>query len=221
MVDELAPAGGEQVPPRSSPVNMAKIPNDAVEVGDGERLDRRLGLVVKRGEDGVGAEPRDGEATAIVGVRRSEDLRERNDLIGLVGVVKYVVVRWLVAIGGFVVGDGEEKELGEDLVGCGIGDEMDGGDAAKNERLGEDERGEEERGGGGGLLEVALREVVNPRMEDGNLYGVSGTGSPDFGVDRTVGRVRVRVRVVMRRRMRRRRHFGVRDFDFREERERD
>lgn len=35
----------------------------------------------------------------------------------------------------------------------------------------------------GSLLEVALGEIVNPRMEARDLDGGSGTGAPDFRVD--------------------------------------
>lgn len=110
-----------------------------------------------------------------------------------------------------------EEELGEDLVGGGIGEELDGGDATENERLGEDKRGEKKRkGGGGGVLEVALREVVDPRMEGGDGDGVAGAGSPDFGVDREelrrrrmVMRLRVRLRAGARVTLRIGRHFGI------------
>jgi hypothetical protein len=111
-----------------------------------------------------------------------------------------------------------EEELDEDLICGGIGEELNRGDATENERFGEDERGEKKRnGGGGGVLEVALREVVNPRMKGGDGDGVAGTGSPDFGVDREelrrrgVMRLRLRVRLRARARVTLRigRHFGI------------
>lgn len=114
-----------------------------------------------------------------------------------------------------------EEELGEDLICGGIGEKLNRGDATENERFGEDERGEKKRnGGGGGVLEVALREVVNPRMKGGDGDGVAGTGSPDFGVDREelrrrrmVMRLRLRLRVRQRARarvtLRIGRHFGI------------
>lgn len=110
-----------------------------------------------------------------------------------------------------------EEELGEDLICGGIGEKLNRGDATENERLGEDERGEKKRnGGGGGVLEVALREVVNPRMKGGDGDGVAGTGSPDFGVDREelrrrrmVMRLRVRLRARAGVTLRIGRHFGI------------
>lgn len=84
MVDELAPASGEKVPPRRAAVDVAEVPNDAVQVSDGERLNRWLCLVVERREDGVGAEPRDGETAAIVSIRRSQDLGEGDDPVAVV-----------------------------------------------------------------------------------------------------------------------------------------
>ena len=61
-----------------------------------------------------------------------------------------------------------EEELGENLVGNEIGEEINGGDLEKNERPGENVRGEKiwmRRG----LLHMALREVVNPIIKDGDL----------------------------------------------------
>ena len=51
MVDELAPAGGEQVAPRSSAIDVTEFPDHAVNVGDGQGLHRRLSLVVQRRKD--------------------------------------------------------------------------------------------------------------------------------------------------------------------------
>lgn len=75
-----------------------------------------------------------------------------------------------------------ENEFRVDLVGDWIGEEVDVRYPAENGGPGEDERGEE-GGPRGGLLHVALGEVVNPRMDGGDLNGVSGTGAPDFGVE--------------------------------------
>ena len=47
-----------------------------------------------------------------------------------------------------------EEDLGLDLVGGGIGEEIHSGDVAKNEWLGEEKRRETNHwGGGGGVLE--------------------------------------------------------------------
>lgn len=110
-----------------------------------------------------------------------------------------------------------EEEFGEDLICGGIGEELNCGDAAENERLGEDKRREKKRNGGrGGVLEMALREVVDPRMKGGDGDGVAGAGSPDFWVDREelrrrrmVMRLRVRVRARARVTLRIGRHFGI------------
>ena len=75
-----------------------------------------------------------------------------------------------------------EEEPGENLVGNRISEEINGGDSARNERPGENGRGEKSRRRRG-LLHVALREVVNPRINDGDLDGGASTGSPDFGVE--------------------------------------
>jgi hypothetical protein len=75
-----------------------------------------------------------------------------------------------------------ENEFHVDLVGDWISMEVDGGNPTENDGPGEDERGEE----GGvrrGLLHVALEEVVNPRMDDGDLDEVSSVGTPYFGVE--------------------------------------
>lgn len=84
---------------------------------------------------------------------------------------------------GGVGSDRVEGEFGENLVGVWIGEELNGGDAGENEGSGEDVRGEALRLGRS-LLEMALREIVNPRMENGDLNGVAGACSPDFGVER-------------------------------------
>lgn len=75
---------------------------------------------------------------------------------------------------------GEEEDAGEDLVGLGAGEVLDGEDAAVDRRMGRDERGEQGRGGG--LLGVALGEVVNPRIGGGDLDRIPGAGPPDCGV---------------------------------------
>ena len=61
-----------------------------------------------------------------------------------------------------------EEEPGENLVGNWISEEINGGDSAKNERPRENVRGEKSQRRRG-LLHVALREVVNPRINDGDL----------------------------------------------------
>jgi len=91
VVDELAPAGGEEVAARRAAVDVAEAPLDAVDVGDGEELDRRIGAEVERREARVGAEARHGEAAAVVGVGGSEDLRERNDAVVLAVLIVIVV----------------------------------------------------------------------------------------------------------------------------------
>ena len=182
VVDELAPAGGEEVPAGGPAVDVAELPGDAVDVGDGENLHRRVVVEVERREDGVGAEPRHGEPAAVVGVRRGQNLREGEDLLA-------AGVRFLGGFfsGGTVAGgDGIEEELGKDLVGQGIGEELDGGDAAEDEGEGAEERVEVVmvvvNGRREGLFQVALWEVVNPRMHGGDLDCGTGARAPDFGV---------------------------------------
>ena len=75
-----------------------------------------------------------------------------------------------------------ENEFCVDLVGDWISAEVDGRNLEGNGGPGEDERGEE-GGARRGLLHVALREVVNPRMDGGDLDGVSGAGAPYSGVE--------------------------------------
>ena len=75
-----------------------------------------------------------------------------------------------------------ENEFRVDVVGDWISAEVDGRNPAENDGLGEDER-EEEGGARRGLLHVALWEVVNPRMDGGDLDGVSGVGAPYSGVE--------------------------------------
>lgn len=123
MVHELAPAGGEQVAPRRASVDVAELPYDAVDVGDGENLDRRFGLEVERREDGIGAEPRNGESAAVVGIGRRENLGVGYDLIAITGDF----IR-RISGGGETVWGGMEEELGENLVGDWIGEELDVGE---------------------------------------------------------------------------------------------
>lgn len=134
MVDELAPAGGEEVAARRAAVDVAEPPRDAVDVGDVEKLDRRLGAEVERREDGVGAEARNGESAAVVGVGGSEDFGEGNDAVTFVLVVIVVVVSVVidVVLSVRVVNEGSEDEFGEDLVGERIGEQIEGGHVAGN-----------------------------------------------------------------------------------------
>ena len=72
-----------------------------------------------------------------------------------------------------------EEEPSENLISNRIGEEINGGDSAKNERPGENVKGEKSRRRRG-LLHVTLREVVNPRINDGDLDGGASTGSPNW-----------------------------------------
>lgn len=101
-----------------------------------------------------------------------------------------------------------EEEFGENLVGERIGEELNGGDAAEDVGSGAEERGEVFRRGRS-LVEMALREIVNPRIHGGDLNGGSGTGSPDFGVKR----VRLVVVVVGLSRRGRRRRLRTHDIE--------
>ena len=98
MVDELAPAGGEEVPTRSATVDVAEPPRNAVDVGDGENLDGRIGAEIERREDGVGAEARHGEAAAVVGVGGREDFGERNDAVLVLALVVVVLVVAIIVL---------------------------------------------------------------------------------------------------------------------------
>lgn len=114
--------------PRRAAVDVSELPGHAVDVGDGQVLHRRVSLEVERREDGVGAEPRDGESAAVVGVGGSESLREGHHPVAFVGAA----VSRLRNCGG-EIDERVEEELGEDLVGEWIGEELDGGDATENE----------------------------------------------------------------------------------------
>lgn len=144
MVDELAPACCEEVPTWCTAVDVAKPPRDAVDVSDGEKLDRRIGAEIERREDRVGTEARDGEAAAVVGVGRCEDFGERNDAVlelalFVVGLDVAVVV---LVVSVERVREWSEEELGEDLVGEWISKQITGGHKAGNEGEGTEGRGE-------------------------------------------------------------------------------
>lgn len=178
---------------RRAAVDVAELPGDAVDVGDGEVLDRRVGLEVQRREYGIGAEPRNRESTAIVGIRRCQNLGKGNDVVVVFHLAGITAGgrREVVNGGGGV--ERVEEEFGENLVGEGIGEELNGGDAAEDVGSGTEERGEVLRRGRS-LVEMALREIVNPRIDGGDLDGGSGTCSPDFGVKRVRAVVVVGVR---------------------------
>lgn len=146
-------------------VNVPKLPNDAVHVGNGNVLHGWVSVEVQRRENRVGAEPRDGEPPAVVRVRRRQHLRERDHRIIFFGAVRVPSVRVGVACW-------DEADSGEDLVGVGVGEEGDGGHAAEDHRAGGDERGEE--GGVRGLLGVALGEVVDGGVDGGDMDGGAG-----------------------------------------------
>lgn len=144
MVDELAPASGEEVPTWSTAVDVPKPPRDAVDVSDGEELDRRIGAEIERREDRVGTEARHREATAVVGVGGREDFGERNDAVLalallVVGLAVAVVVLVVVVER---VREWSEEEPGEDLVGERISEQITGGHKAGNEGEGTEGRGE-------------------------------------------------------------------------------
>lgn len=74
-----------------------------------------------------------------------------------------------------------EADHGENLVGVGVGEEADGGDAAEGVGAADGHGGEVRRRGG--LLGVALWEVVDEGTDGGNLAG-AGDLLPDAMVDR-------------------------------------
>ena len=91
MVEELAPAGGEEVATWRAAVDVVEAPLNAVDVGDREELDRWIGIKVEWREAQVGAKARHGEATAVVGVGGSEDLHKRNDAVVLAVFIIIVI----------------------------------------------------------------------------------------------------------------------------------
>lgn len=64
---------------RRAAEDVAELPGDAMDVGNGEVLDRRVGLEVQQREYGFGAGSWNRESTAIVSIRRCQNLGERND----------------------------------------------------------------------------------------------------------------------------------------------
>lgn len=76
LVDEVAPPGGQQVPPRCPAVYVAEPPYLAVDVLGDDDLNRGIRRVVQPREDGFRAVARHGEAAAIVGVGLGECLGE-------------------------------------------------------------------------------------------------------------------------------------------------
>lgn len=82
------------------------------------------------------------------------------------------------------ISDRVKNQLRENLVGERIGEELNRFDAAENGGFRKKERGEVSWSGRG-LIEVSLREVVNPRMEGGDLHGGSGADKPECRVENT------------------------------------
>lgn len=79
MVDELAPAGGEQVAHGSVAVDVTKVLNQALNVSDRQGLDQRLLQVVKRQKDQVSAKPRVRESATVIRIGRKDEMREREE----------------------------------------------------------------------------------------------------------------------------------------------
>jgi hypothetical protein len=106
---------------------VAKLPDIAVDVLGQDGLDRGVGGVVERGEDGFGAVTRDGEATAVVGVTLSERFGERGGLLrgrGEREVVDAVVGEWQA----FRL----QSHASEDFIGFGVSEEIDRNNATGN-----------------------------------------------------------------------------------------
>ena len=81
----------EEVAARCAAVDVAEAPLNAVDVDDGDDLDRWIGMEVERREARVGTETRHGEAAAVVGVGGSEDLREWNNVVVLAVLIVIIV----------------------------------------------------------------------------------------------------------------------------------
>ena len=174
VADEVAPAGGEQLAARGAAVDVAERPLDAVHVPGGDERHGRVEAVVQLREDGERAEPRHGEAAAVVGVGRRQRLGERQRpglprrrllAVAVPGAAPAAPVapRQGVAHVRHRLPGAERDEAypGVDVVGVGLRHEPDGRDAAGHERRDAHARGAQVHGGGAGVLGVALREVVD------------------------------------------------------------
>lgn len=138
------------MPPGSTSVDVTEVPDDAVNVGDEELLDGRIGLEIEGREDGVRAVSRDGESSPVIGVGSREDLRERDDLL-LAAALLFLFeespesrrgrMRMRMRGKELIVRHGVKREVSEDLVGDRIREEADRGDDAGDRRS---------RDGGGG-----------------------------------------------------------------------
>lgn len=168
--------------PRRPPINVAKLPNGAVNVGDGYVLDRRINLVVEWRENRIGAEPRDGKSPTVIRIRRRQNLSKSHNVVLL--NVANAEASWLLFLllfeevsRRFESGYWIKNDFGEDLVGYRVGEELDVSDEARDERFRDGEGNRR-----AGLLHVPLREVVYPRIDGGNLDGGARTSAPDAGV---------------------------------------
>lgn len=167
------------MPPRGAPVDVPEAPHAAVDVPHRQQLHRSIRVEIQRRKYRIRAEPRDGEASPVVRVRRRQRLGEGHDLLLrlIAGAGQALRPR-----GGAGAHHGPEEELGDDLVGEGIGEVVDRPDEAGHEGPGHGERGEGRRGLGGRLLEVALGEVVHPGAGGGDLDARAGARAPDARV---------------------------------------
>lgn len=164
--------------PRRPPINVAKLPNGAVNVGDGYVLDRRINLVVEWRENRIGAEPRDGKSPTVIRIRRRQNLSKSHNVVLLnVANAEASGLLFEEVSRRFESGYWIKNDFGEDLVGYRVGEELDVSDEARDERFRDGEGNRR-----AGLLHVPLREVVYPRIDGGNLDRGARTSTPDAGV---------------------------------------
>lgn len=144
-----------------------------------DNLHRGNLLVIKRREDGLGAEPRHGKATPVVGIASCQDLGKRQKAAAPAVFFKRDLPCGRGGEKGSAKAAGIEADTGEDLVGVDVGEEADCGHAAEDH--GWDDVGHIDWRRG--LLSVALGEVVDAGSDSGEAGAGAGTRLPRLGVD--------------------------------------
>jgi len=157
--------------------NVAELPGEAVHVSDGEVLHGRVLVVVQRREDGVRAKPGHGEAPAVVGIRRRENLGERNNLFVIFLRGSSSMIMKGSSSSSEDISNRLENHLCENLIGERIGKKSNSDHVAGNEGSGQNRRGDVSRRRRG-LIKVSLSEVVNHRIWLGDFHRRSCAGLP-------------------------------------------
>lgn len=155
MVDKIAPSGSQEMATRSSSVDVPKLPNLTVNILGKNSLERGVSGIIEGRKDGLGAVARDGKAAAIVSIGLCQSLGKGCGFVGEVGVVGVGRMRVVVILGG--VADGEQANVGINLVGVGICHEFDMDNSTEN--VGGNTGESPKINSGVGVFGMTLREI--------------------------------------------------------------